>query len=363
MTSQVRGAGCGPARGRARALKALVFACACALALCCVQTAQALAATASVATASVTASYANPISGEIEDSAGTGNVTLAESMVEGCTYPSALVEQDADGNTYVTLRFKLADQIGNMQFWADTSGDGAFLSTDSVQMQTGTIDDSAVADYRFLVPGANSNIRISMYVTPMGREVIYFASLSNLTEGNTGALAFVQSVEPGESTTAASTETSQQSAAQVQSQESAEVTSTSATSAETVANSATSSNSENAEAESVEDSDPNEGVKEYNADGQETTEGQSSAPLDAATTGVIVAVIVAVLVIAGAVAYVTYLKPKRARQAAAAASAASAAAAPAAKPASKPVQSAVSSIQADAKDQNTPGNLPASGNR
>ena len=67
-------------------------------------------------------------------------------------------------------------------------------------------------------------------------------------------------------------------------------------------------------------------MKEYNADGQETTEGQNQAkPLDGAATGAVVGGIVVVLAIAGAVAYFAYLKPKRAKQAEAAAAAAAAA--------------------------------------
>lgn len=312
---------------------AAAFACVLlgVAAACCINAGSAHAATAAVYTAAVTPSYANPVSGEIEDAAGSGNVTLAESMVTGCTYPAALVEQDADGNTYVTLRLKLADQIGSVQVWADTAGDGAFLSTDVEKVQTGSVDDTATADYRFLVPGKDSNLRISMDVTPMGREVIYFASLSNFVEGNTDGIPFVQSITPGDSGSAQGEGT--QSAAAEQSEATAvpaqasETPTSGETAAETSDGAAETGDSaaEVAETESVEESDPNVGVKEYNADGQETTEGQSSAPLDAATTGIIVAVIVAVLAIGGAVAYVAYVKPKKAKQAAAAAAAARAA--------------------------------------
>ncbi|MBD9214127.1 MAG: hypothetical protein EGQ22_01300, partial [Senegalimassilia anaerobia] len=72
------------------------------------------AATSAVYTASTAPSYANPVTGAIEDSAGQSNVALAESMTTGCTYPAALVEKDTAGNTFVTLRFKLADQMGAM---------------------------------------------------------------------------------------------------------------------------------------------------------------------------------------------------------------------------------------------------------
>lgn len=130
------------------------------------------AATSAVHTASTAPSYANPVTGAIEDSAGQSNVALAESMTTGCTYPAALVEKDTAGNTFVTLRFKLADQMGAMSFWADNGGDGAFSAVEAAQMQVDSANNTA--DWRFQVPSETSNIRVSMYVTPMGRDVVYF---------------------------------------------------------------------------------------------------------------------------------------------------------------------------------------------
>ena len=260
------------------------------------------AATSAIHTAATTPSYSNPVTGSIEDPAGQSNVALAESMVTGCTYPAALVEKDTAGNTFVTLRFKLADQMGAMTFWADNAGDGAFAEVEATQMQTSTVGDTAVADWRFQVPSETSNIRVSMYVNPMSRAVVYFVQLADLAEGNTDALPFVESVVPGEEA----------------------VEPTPATQAET-APAADTAASATSEAAPSTDSGANSGVKEYNADGQETTEGSQSAPLDGATTGAVVAGIVAVVAIAGVAAYFAYLKPKRAKQAAAAAAAAAAA--------------------------------------
>ena len=259
------------------------------------------AATSAIYTAATTPSYSNPVTGSIEDSAGQSNVALAESMVTGCTYPAALVEKDTAGNTFVTLRFKLADQMGAMAFWADNAGDGAFAEVEATQMQTSTVGDTAVADWRFQVPSETSNIRVSMYVNPMRRAVVYFVQLVDLAEGNTDALPFVESIVPGE--------------------EAAEPAPAAQAETAPAANAAASATSEAAPRT---DSAANSGVKEYNADGQETTEGSQSAPLDGATTGAIVAVVV----IAGVVAYFAYLKPKRAKQAAAAEAAAVAAAKP-----------------------------------
>lgn len=249
------------------------------------------AAASAVYTASTAPSYANPVTGAIEDSAGQSNVALAESMTTGCTYPAALVEKDTAGNTFVTLRFMLADQMGAMGFWADNGGDGAFTAVEAAQMQVDSANNTA--DWRFQVPSEASNIRVSMYVTPMGRDVVYFTQLTGLAEGNTDAVPFVQTITPGEEA------------------------------AEPVAAAEPAASGASSEAAPQTDGAANVGVKEYNADGQETTEGQgSSEPLDGATTAAIAGGIVVVLAIAGAVAYFAYLKPKRAKQAEAAAAAA-----------------------------------------
>ncbi|WP_298627510.1 heme-binding Shp domain-containing protein, partial [uncultured Senegalimassilia sp.] len=211
------------------------------------------AATSAVYTAATVPSYSNPVTGSIEDSAGQSNIALAESMTTGCTYPAALVETDTAGNTFVTLRFKLADQMGAMTFWADNAGDGAFAEVEATQMQTSTVGDTAVADWRFQVPSETSNIRVSMYVNPMSRAVVYFVQLADLAEGNTDALPFVESVVPGEEA----------------------VEQTQATQAET-APAADAAASATSEAAPSTDSGANSGVKEYNADGQETTEGSQS---------------------------------------------------------------------------------------
>lgn len=106
------------------------------------------------------------------------------------------MEKDTAGNTFVTLRFKLADQMGAMSFWADNGGDGAFSAVEAAQMQVDSASNTA--DWRFQVPSETSNIRVSMYVTPMGRDVVYFTQLTGLVEGNIDAVPFVQTVTPGE---------------------------------------------------------------------------------------------------------------------------------------------------------------------
>lgn len=62
-------------------------------------------------TATATPHYRNPLTGKIEDSGGEDSEVLGQSMTESTTDTKALVEVDSNGNTYITVRLKLMDNI------------------------------------------------------------------------------------------------------------------------------------------------------------------------------------------------------------------------------------------------------------
>lgn len=126
--------------------------------------------------ATATPHYRNPSTGVIEDSGGEGSEALGQSMTESATYGQALVEVDPSGNTYVTVRLKLMDNIQNPQFQVDGSGAAATLMQEDYGNNT--------ADYRMRVNSESSVIRCNMYVVPMGREVIFYITVSNLQAGS-----------------------------------------------------------------------------------------------------------------------------------------------------------------------------------
>lgn len=285
-------------RAVAAALGALLAAVLLAAALAF--PAPAYAAVSAVYTADALPSYENPATGAVEDSAGTSNVALGESMVTSIVYDRALIERDTQGTLYVSLRFSLADQISSMSF--ETSGNGSdYVSASATQMQTGTAGDMQTADYRLAIPSEECTIRCVMDVIPMGRAVTYFITLANAVEGDADG-TFVVSVTPGEGTDDESpADTGERSAA---------------------AGLASGSDDPAPDTESGE----NAGVREFNAEGREVTgSNQAADDLDGGTIALIVGVAAAVAVVAGAVAYVAYVRPKRARQAQAAAAAAAAA--------------------------------------
>lgn len=143
----------------------------------------AYAASNGIYTATATPHYRNPLTGKIEDSGGEDSGVLGQSMTESATYTKALVEVDSNGNTYITVRLKLMDNIQNPTFKVDGNSVSASLMQEDYSANT--------ADYRMKVASENSVIRCSMYVVPMGRDVIFFITVSNL---NSGSGDFVTSI-------------------------------------------------------------------------------------------------------------------------------------------------------------------------
>ena len=136
----------------------------------------AYAASHGIYTATATPHYKNPLTGKIEDSGGEDSEVLGQSMTESATYTKALVEVDSNGNTYITVRLKLMDNIQNPTFKVDGNSVSASLMQEDYSANT--------ADYRMKVASENSVIRCSMYVVPMGRDVIFFITVSNLKSGS-----------------------------------------------------------------------------------------------------------------------------------------------------------------------------------
>lgn len=136
----------------------------------------AYAASNGIYTATATPHYRNPLTGKIEDSGGEDSEVLGQSMTESATDTKALVEVDSNGNTYITVRLKLMDNIQNPTFKVDGSSVSASLMQEDYSANT--------ADYRMKVASENSVIRCSMYVVPMGRDVIFFITVSNLKSGS-----------------------------------------------------------------------------------------------------------------------------------------------------------------------------------
>lgn len=134
------------------------------------------AASHGIYTATATAHYRHPTTGVIEDSGGENSAVLGQSMTESATNKKALVEVDASGNTWITVRLNLMDNIQSPKFQVD----GRSVSASLMQEDYG----SNTADFRLKANSEKSIIRCNMYVTPMGREVIFYITVGNLKSGS-----------------------------------------------------------------------------------------------------------------------------------------------------------------------------------
>lgn len=152
----------------------------------------ALAASNGIYIATATPHYKHPTTGVVEDAGGDGSATLGQSMTESATYKKALVEVDPDGNTYITVRLQLMDNIQNPQFQVD----GKAVTATLMQENYGSLSKDNTADYRMKVNSENSVIRCNMYVIAMGREVVFYITVSNLQEGSGDFITSVKVVEP-----------------------------------------------------------------------------------------------------------------------------------------------------------------------
>ncbi|QKF07291.1 hypothetical protein HLV38_03515 [Berryella wangjianweii] len=284
-------------------LRAAVWAGFLALALIALMGASVIpahAAVSSVGTATVTAYYANPDTGVIEDSGGPDQAALGQSMCEGVTGKTALVEKDTEGRVFVTLRISQGDFIDGYKVAADVERDGTFGDYAAseqtqyfpeVKSASGQIEEQSKKDFRVEVPSENATLRATVYVEPMGRSVVYFIKLSDLKDGNPDG--FVARVTPGEGAPDRQQETP---AAESPSK---------------------------ADDASVKEGQAagDKGVKEYSGDGAEVTEESLSKPIPLA---LILGCVVAVLAGSGALTFgVTKGRRKAQDQAAAAAAAAS----------------------------------------
>ena len=160
---------------------------------------QTLALSNGIYIATASPHYKHPVTGVIEDSGGEGSVVLGQSMTESALYNKALVEVDNKGTTYITVRLKLMDNIENPEFEVDGKSVSASLMQEDYTENT--------ADYRMKVPSEKSIIKCSMYVVPMGRQVKFFITVSDLTSGSGDFITSVTVDKPAATTKKAETGT------------------------------------------------------------------------------------------------------------------------------------------------------------
>ena len=162
-------------------LKRLSMICACMALVVSLLPTPALALGMGAYTGSVVTSYYNPDTGNVDDG-GTSNAELGEGMCRSATHTRGLVEVDKNGNTWVTIRLLLASNCKNAAFYTRTGYNSYSRASHEITSENSASDS---IDYRFRVPSAGTNIKATMYVTPMGRDVTWYLHVdpSSLSAG------------------------------------------------------------------------------------------------------------------------------------------------------------------------------------
>ena len=142
------------------------------------------AAGGTVYTCAVNRCYAHPLTGVIEDSGGEASYATGQGMAETCVYSNGILEVTDSGEYYLTIRMSMMDYTSNLDFKVQNVGDSGWQTPAMGVTGNGTDGNGSTADICIQVPSENSIVRISMYVTAMGRTVIYYAYPSDYAEGN-----------------------------------------------------------------------------------------------------------------------------------------------------------------------------------
>lgn len=129
--------------------------------------------------AKATPYYIHPVTGVIEDPGN--NPGIGQGMTENVLCPQALVETTDDGRIFLSVRYNLANYIKNESFAVQNYGDNSFYSVPAEV----TGKTAETRDYRFEIPSKNVIVRATFFVGPMGRDVIFYYTISDLVKGNT----------------------------------------------------------------------------------------------------------------------------------------------------------------------------------
>lgn len=138
---------------------------------------------------SISRNYRHPVTGIIEDSGGESGYATGQGMVESIGYSYGLVEKTVDGKVYVTVRLTMQNMISNVSFKSQTRGGSGWSALGTSITNNGSDGNGTTKDYCIRVASQNSIIKCSMYVEPMGRQVIFFLSPSGFSEGNNNGMA------------------------------------------------------------------------------------------------------------------------------------------------------------------------------
>ncbi len=142
------------------------------------------AASGNVYSCQIARTYEHPVTGKVEDSGGSSSKATGQGMVEGAISSKGLLEVTDSGGYYLTFRISLVDYTSDLSFSVQKRGASGFQTQSVTQTATGKDNNGTTKDLRIKLPSQDSIIRCSMYLKPMGRNVIFYFYPGNYTAGN-----------------------------------------------------------------------------------------------------------------------------------------------------------------------------------
>lgn len=145
---------------------------------------QVFAESGSIYTCSITTSYTHPVTGVIEDSGGESSAATGQGMAESAVGTQGILEVTDSGKYYLTVRFSLMDYASRHDISVQNVGDSTWSSTSVTTTATGADGSGSTEDACIEVPSESCIVRCSMYVEPMGRNVIFYFYPGDYQSGN-----------------------------------------------------------------------------------------------------------------------------------------------------------------------------------
>lgn len=142
------------------------------------------AASGSIYTCNMNPSYSHPVTGQIEDAGGSSSTTTGQGMVEGAIGSKGILEVTDNGEYYLTFQLGLIDYSSKQSFGVQSINASGWNAVSATVTGNGSDSSGKTADMRIQVPSESCIVRCSMYVEPMGRNVIFYFYPSDYTVGN-----------------------------------------------------------------------------------------------------------------------------------------------------------------------------------
>ena len=133
--------------------------------------------------------YRHPVTNKVEDAGGESSYATGQGMVESVLKTSGMLEQTDNGQCYLTMRVGLMDYTSDHKFYVQKRGAASWQKVSPTVTKKGSDSNGKTADYCISLSDKNSIVKVSMYVRPMGRNVVFYAYAKNVKLGKVSGMA------------------------------------------------------------------------------------------------------------------------------------------------------------------------------